>query len=77
MTASMSMGIDGFPGHCMGLLHRISLGEGIFEPMGVDCRSRSRSSRDILAAWLVLREVLNILTCHSMKPLDTVSGRGR
>ena len=66
----MLMDVEGFPGQCMVLLCRISLEEGIFRLIGVDHRSRSRSSRDVLASWLVLKAVLNVLTCHFMRLLD-------
>ena len=41
-------------------------------PMGVDCRSRSRSSRLFLESWDVLNTVLMVQTYHSIKPLDLV-----
>ena len=66
MTASISMEVDGLSGHLFVLLLRISLGVGIFGLMGVDHMSRRRSSREVLAPWLVL----SVLTCHSMKQLD-------
>ena len=66
----MSKGIEGFPGWFMVLLCTISLREGIFGVIGVHHRSRSRSSKDVLASWLVLRAVLSVLTCCSMKLLD-------
>ena len=65
-TASILMGLDDVHGHCVILLCRISLGKGIFAPMGVDCRSSRRSSWDVPVSWLVL----TYLTCCSMKPLD-------
>ena len=58
----MLTGIEGFPEHCMVPFSRISLWEGIFRLMGVDHKSRSGSSRYVLASWLVLRVVLSILT---------------
>ena len=66
----MSTSIEGFPVYCMVLLCRISLRERIFGPIGVDPRSRSRSSKGVLESWLVLRAVLSILTCYSIKSLD-------
>ena len=68
-TACILTGVDGLPGHCIILLCIISVGEGIFGSMGVDCRS-SRSSSNVLASWLVLRVVLSVFTCNSMKPLN-------
>ena len=67
-TASIFMGVDTLPGHWIILFCRISIGKGIIRPMGVDHRS-SRSSREVPASWQVMRAVLIILTCHSMKPL--------
>ena len=45
-TASILMGIEHLPGHWIVLLCKISLGEDIFGLIGVDCRSRSRSSKE-------------------------------
>ena len=54
----------------MVLLWRISHGAGIFGPMGMDLRSNKTDSRGFLAGKAVLRAVLIVLTCLSIKPLD-------
>ena len=54
----------------MVLLWRISCGAGMFGPMGVDLRSSRTASRGFLAGKAVLRAVLIVLTCLSIKPLD-------
>ena len=69
-TSSMSVGLEGLPGNWMVWFCRISLWEGIWELIGIDCRSRSMSLRRVLMSLLVLRAVLIILTCHSVKLLD-------
>ena len=66
----MSLGVDGLPGCWIVWLWRISLGIGIFRPMGVDCKSSRRSLMDRSVSWVVLRMVFRVLTCHSMKVLD-------
>ena len=38
--------------------------------LGVDCRSRSKSSINLLASWVVLRVVFRVFTGNLMKPLD-------
>ena len=68
----MLTGTEGLSGCCMVLLCRISLGDGIFGPIWVDCRSRSRSSRDVQTSWLVLRVVFECLDL----PLYEVIGPG-
>ena len=65
----MLTGVDGLPGHWMVLLCKISMAEGILGLMGVDCRSRRRSSSDLPAFCIVFRAVFRVLTCQSMKPL--------
>ena len=52
------------------MLLRISLGEGIFGPIGVDCRSSRRSSIDLPASWVVLRVFFRVLTCLLMNLLE-------
>ena len=63
----MSTGVNGLPRHWMVLLCRISWGEGILGMMGVDHRSRKRSSIDLPVSWVVLSAVFRIFTWHSMK----------
>ena len=68
-TYSMLNWVDGLPECWIILLWRISLGEGIFGPIGVDCRS-SRSLIDLPASWVVLRVVYRVLTYLLMNQLD-------
>ena len=70
LICSMLTGWEGLPGCCMVLLCRISHGAGMFGPMGVDLRSSRTDSRGFLAGRAVLRAVLMVLTCLSMKPFD-------
>ena len=58
----MLMGVDGLVGHWSVLLCRISQGEGMLDPMGVDCRSRRSSLSDLLASYIVLSAFLMVLT---------------
>ena len=67
---SISTGCEGLPGHCMVLLCRISHGDGILGPMGVDQRSSRAVSRNFLDGKVVLSAVLMVPTCLSIKPLD-------
>ena len=60
---SISTDWEGLPGHCMVLLCRISCGDGILGPMGVDQRSSRTDSRDFFAGMAVLSAVLMVLIC--------------
>ena len=66
----MFTGWLGLAGHRNILLCRISQGEGMLGPIGIDLRSSRMSSRGFFAAWAVLSALLMVLTCCSMKPLD-------
>ena len=59
---SMLTGVNGYQGNWMVLLCRVSQGDGMLGPMGVDCRSRNRSSNNLPASCVVLSVVLNIFT---------------
>ena len=50
----MLTGVTALPGCMMVLLCRILWGEGMLGPMGVDCRSRRRSSSNLPASCIVL-----------------------
>ena len=54
----------------MDLLWRISHGDSIFGPIGMDLRSSRTAARALLAGKAVVRVVLMVLTCLSMSPLD-------
>ena len=58
----------------MVLLYRISLGDGMFGPTVVDLRSSRSVTRGLLVAKAVLRAVLIVLTCLSIKPFDWGNG---
>ena len=61
-TCSMSTGVEGLLGCWRVLLCRISWGEGMLGPMGVDCRSRRSYLSDLPASCVVLRMALMVLT---------------
>ena len=66
----MLTSVEGLLGCWKVLLCRISLGEGMLGPIGVQCRSRRSFSSDLPKSWVVLSAFLMVLTCHLMKPLD-------
>ena len=66
----MFTGWLGLLGHWNVLLCRISLGEGMLGPIGVNQRSSRTSSTGFFDAWAVLSTVFMVHTCHSMKLFD-------
>ena len=63
----MLTGELGLPGHCTVLLWRISLGEGMLGPIGVEHISSNRCSK---VSQEKLSMVLMVQTLHSIKLLD-------
>ena len=59
---SMLTGVKGLPGYWMVLLCRISHGEGMLGLMGLDHRSRRRSSSDLPVSCVVFSMVFRVFT---------------